>query len=215
LGFFFFLLYGGGLCIRGAPHGERHGLPHPALRGEYQLANAAACLTAVDVLRQRLPVAAHDIREGLLEAENPGRFQALPGYPLVILDVAHNPAAAKALAENLRRLPKEISGRTLAVFAMLKDKDIAGVIAAVKNRIDDWLVASTPGERGADASFLALELARAGVIERVSMHANVADAYMQACDRATQNDKIIVFGSFNTVAVVMGLRDKREARGGR
>ena len=186
------------------PRGERHGLPHPALRGECQLGNAAACLTALDALRDRLPVSANDIRTGLLDAQNPGRFQALPGYPLVILDVAHNPAAARALAQNLRRLPKESSGgRTLAVFAMLKDKDIDGVIAAVKDRIDEWLVASTPGERGADAQRLAAELAKARVIERVSSYATVQDAYAQACDRAGQTDKIVVFGSFNTVAAVM------------
>jgi dihydrofolate synthase/folylpolyglutamate synthase len=195
------------------PESERHGLPHPALRGEYQLANASACITAVDALKSRLAVAAHDIRGGLLEAEQPGRFQALPGYPLVILDVAHNPAAAKALAQNLKRLPKELSGRTLAVFAMLKDKDIAGVVAAVKDRVDEWLVAGTPGERGAEASLLASVLARAGVLEAVSTHADVADAYAQACDRATKNDKIVIFGSFNTVAAVLASRERQRAAG--
>ena len=59
----------------------------------------------------------NDIRGGLLTAENPGRFQVLPGQPLVILDVAHNPHAAQALAGGLKSLPR--GGKTLAVFAML------------------------------------------------------------------------------------------------
>ena len=148
------------------PRGERHGLPHPALRGDYQIANAAACIAALDAMRNRVPVSANDIRAGLLDAENPGRFQVLPGRPVVILDVAHNPAAATALSENLARMA--CAGRTLAVFAMLKDKDIAGVIAAVKERIDEWFVAGIDGARGADASVRRDELARAGVIDAVS-----------------------------------------------
>ncbi|HEV7803313.1 MAG TPA: bifunctional tetrahydrofolate synthase/dihydrofolate synthase [Burkholderiales bacterium] len=192
------------------PNGERHGLPHPALRGEYQIANAAAALAALDSLRAKLPVAASDIRTGLLTAENPARFQVMPGRPVVILDVAHNPAAARALAHNLAHLTS--AGRTYAVFSMLKDKDIAGVIDAVKDHIDEWLIAGSEGARGADASMLREELARASVIESVSAYDNVAGAYAQACDRAAQNDRIIVFGSFYTVAAVMAARAARRAR---
>lgn len=187
------------------PRGERHGLPHPALRGEYQIANAAACIAALEALRSRLPVSANDIRAGLVDADNPGRFQVLPGRPAVILDVAHNPAAAKALAQNLARMPS--AGRTLAVFAMLRDKDIAGVIDAVKNRIDAWFVAGTEGARAADASALREKLARAGVLEAVSTCASVVDAYAQACDHAAENDRILVFGSFYTVAAIMAARE--------
>jgi dihydrofolate synthase/folylpolyglutamate synthase len=189
------------------PHGARHGLPHPALRGEYQIANAAAALAALDTLRPALPVSANDVRMGLLTAENPARFQVMPGRPAVILDVAHNPAAARALAHNLARLPA--AGRTYAVFAMLKDKDIGGVIDAVRDHIDEWLIAGTEGPRGADAATLREELARARVIENVSTHVDVAAAYAQACDQAAQNDRIIVFGSFYTVAAVMALRFER------
>ena len=186
------------------PRGERHGLPHPALRGDYQLANAAACLAALDTLRERLPVSAAHIRSGLLTVENPGRFQVLPGQPTVILDVAHNPQAAAALARNLSRMPR--GGRTFAVFAMLKDKNVEDVAAALAREIDEWLVAATEGERGADAEFVRSALARAGVSERVSTHASVADAYTEARDKAGQNDRIVVFGSFHTVAAVMAVR---------
>jgi dihydrofolate synthase/folylpolyglutamate synthase len=186
-------------------HGERHGLPHPALRGAYQIANAAACLAALDSVRDRLPVSANDIRTGLLMTENPGRFQVLPGRPAVILDVAHNPAAARALAGNLSAM--RCTGRTYAVFSMLNDKDIAGVIDATRAEIDEWLVSGIEGPRGTDASALREELTRAGVLEAVSTHASIAAAYAQACDRAAENDRIVVFGSFYTVAAVMAARE--------
>lgn len=186
------------------PRTERHGLPHPALRGDYQIANAAACLTALDTLRERLPVSANDIRAGLVAVENPGRFQVLPGRPVVILDVAHNPAAARALARNLGRM--ERTSRTYAVFAMLNDKDIAGVVAATRKHIDEWLVATIEAPRGATASHLREALAREGVLESVSTHESVSAAYAQACDRAAENDRILVFGSFYTVAAVMAAR---------
>ena len=191
------------------PHGTRSGLPHPALRGGYQLANASACLTALDALRGRLPVTMDDIRTGLLQAEVPGRFQVLPGRPVTILDVAHNPHAAKALAENLAAMG--CSGRTLAVFAMLKDKDIAGVISIVRKHVDHWLIAGIDDTRGADAALLRRQLEAAGVTVPITACANIAAAYVQACDRAAENDRILVFGSFYTVAAAMQAHEARKA----
>jgi dihydrofolate synthase/folylpolyglutamate synthase len=189
------------------PGGKRHGLPHPALRGAYQLGNAAACLAALDCLRSRLPVTAQDVRSGLLQAEVAGRFQVLPGRPLTILDVAHNPHAARALAANLASMPA--GGRTLAVFAMLKDKDIGGVIGAVQAHVSDWLVADAESARGASAAMLAAQLARAGVRAPVAQFSDVAAAWRAACESAADNDKIIVFGSFLTVAAVMRERQRK------
>jgi dihydrofolate synthase/folylpolyglutamate synthase len=189
------------------PGGKHHGLPYPALRGAYQLANAAACVAALDSMRGRLPVTAQDIRTGLLQAEIAGRFQVLPGRPQVILDVAHNPHAARALAANLAGMPK--SAHTIAVFAMLKDKDIAGVVEAVKNSVTQWHVATAEGPRGAAAGQLAAELQRAGVTAPVTRFTDVAGAWRAACESAGENDKIIVFGSFLTVAAVMRERQRK------
>ena len=192
------------------PRGKRGALPHPALRGARQLANAAAAIAALDCLRERLPVAVNDIRSGLLQAENPGRFQVLPGRPAVILDVAHNPQAARALAESLSAM--KIPGRTLAVFAMLKDKDIAGVVAALQAKVDRWFVSGLPGPRGAEAAGLQQIMAAAGVAAATPC-ADVAAAYAQACELAMENDRILVFGSFYTVAAVMQLRETRRPSG--
>jgi dihydrofolate synthase/folylpolyglutamate synthase len=177
--------------------GKRDGLPLPALRGRYQLANASAALAALDALRDRLPVDMGAIRRGLVEVDLPGRFQVVPGRPAVILDVAHNPHAALRLAENLERMPR---GRRLAVFAMLKDKDIEGVIAAVCKQVDAWLVAPLPGARGADLARMQEALRAASVRAPVESFASVAAALEQARERAGADDKILVFGSFYTVA---------------
>src|SRR6185436_20133055 len=141
-----------------------------------------------ETLRERLPVAINDLRAGLLQAEAPGRFQVLPGRPLVILDVAHNPHAARELAGNLDRLVPR--GRTFAVFSMLKDKDIAGVIDAVRERIDHWFVAALDAPRGAELGSMREKLAAAG--GELTECASITEAYARACDRAAGNDRIVV-----------------------
>jgi dihydrofolate synthase/folylpolyglutamate synthase len=193
------------------PAGKRGALPYPALRGSGQLANAAAAITALECLREHAPVAVNDVRAGLLQADNPGRFQVLPGRPAVILDVAHNPQAARALAASLAAMGE--GGRTLAVFAMLKDKDISGVIAAVKSHVAHWYFSGLSGARGASVAQLAQAFEAASVTAATACD-DVAAAYMQACDIAAENDRIVVFGSFFTVAAVMRLRESRRARSG-
>jgi dihydrofolate synthase/folylpolyglutamate synthase len=128
---------------------RRGGLAFPALRGERQLANAACALAALDALHQRLPVAMQDIRRGLGEVELAGRFQVLPGRPAVVLDVAHNPQAARTLAANLGEMA--FHRNTWAVFGMLADKDVDGVIGALRERVTHWLPCSLEGVRAAGA----------------------------------------------------------------
>ena len=190
------------------PRGKRNALPHPALRGTCQLANAAASIAALESMRERVPVTVNDIRAGLLQADIPGRFQVLPRRPSVILDVAHNPQAARALAASLAAMGGG-SGRVFAVFAMLRDKDIAGVAAAVRSRVAHWFIAGLGGARGASVAELRKALA-ASAVTAVTECGDIPAAFMQACDIATENDRIVVFGSFYTVAVVMALRGRRD-----
>jgi dihydrofolate synthase/folylpolyglutamate synthase len=194
------------------PAGKREGLPYPALRGGIQLANASACLTALDGMRERLPVTMGDVRAGLLQVENPGRFQVLPGRPIVILDVAHNPHAARALADNLAQMG--LRQKTIAVFSMLRDKDIAGVIDAVKAHIDHWCVAAVDSPRGAPAEVIERHLRDAGASQSVTRCDSIGAAYAEACGMATEDDKILVFGSFYTVAAVMRARLARGDQAG-
>lgn len=183
------------------PGGKRPALAYPALRGPIQLVNAAATLTALDTLRDRLPVAMQDIRRGLAELEVPGRFQVLPGRPTVILDVAHNPQAARNLAANLA--DSGFAPDTHAVFGALRDKDIAGVVRAIAPRITRWHLATLPGPRGTSAADLAEILAAEGVDSPVDLHESPASAFDAAKGQAVEADKIAVFGSFLTVADVM------------
>jgi dihydrofolate synthase / folylpolyglutamate synthase len=181
------------------PGGARRGLPIPALRGAYQLGNAACALAALDTLKQRLPVSANAVREGLVSVELPGRFQVLPGRPTIVLDVAHNPQAAAALADTLGSMG--FHRETSAVLGMLRDKDIAGVVAAMMPRIDHWCVAPLEGPRGASADALRAALSDAGVAgNAVTVHADVPAALAAARGRASDADRIVVFGSFLTVA---------------
>ncbi len=183
------------------PGGDRHGLPVPALRGSFQFANASACIAALDALRSLLPVTAGDVRAGLVHVENPGRFQVLPGRPTVILDVAHNPHAATALAANLAQMTGY--RHTLAVFSMLKDKDVAGVVRALQGRIDHWLVAPVEGERAVPVEVLVQRLREADVDAVITPCANIAEACNRAYQIAGDSDRILAFGSFLVVSAAM------------
>jgi dihydrofolate synthase / folylpolyglutamate synthase len=178
---------------------ERFGLPFPALRGAYQLANAATALAALDCLHARLPVSGGAVREGLLKVALPGRFQVLPGRPATVLDVAHNPHAARALAEALGAMG--YYAETIAVCGMLADKDIEGVATAMKGRVDRWHVATIPGPRGASAQSVRDALVRAGVqADTIQMFADIRGAWLAAKDRAGEADRIVIFGCFSAVA---------------
>jgi dihydrofolate synthase / folylpolyglutamate synthase len=183
------------------PRGTRAALAYPALRGARQVRNAAAALAALDALYPRIAISMQDVRRGLADAVVPGRFQVLPGRPQVILDVAHNPEAARALAEDLGAAG--FAEETIGVFGMLRDKDIAAVARAVTPRITAWEVGSLGGTRGASAALVAQALAQAGITGPVRQHDSVATAFAAARSRARDNDKIVVFGSFLTVADVM------------
>jgi len=188
------------------PSGRRAGLAHPALRGAMQLRNAAAAMCALDALRERLPLGMQEVRRGLAGATLPGRFQALPGRPQVVLDVAHNPQAAKVLAENLAA--SGFAPETIAVCGMLRDKDIAGVLRELAPRVTRWHLASLPAPRGASAD----ELAR-HIDGKKETFSSPREAFAAALKRANENDKIVVFGSFLTVGEVMGwLKNNKTSR---
>ncbi|MFC3109547.1 bifunctional tetrahydrofolate synthase/dihydrofolate synthase [Undibacterium arcticum] len=197
---------------------RRSSLGYPSLRGANQLLNASAALAALEALRNRLPVGAQEVRTGLVMVELPGRFQVLPGRPSVILDVAHNPHAAATLAQNLDNMG--FHAYTYAVFGALHDKDIDGVIAQLRDRIDHWCVTDLPLPRAATALQLKEKLLAAGLgpqsvadkDKSIEIFATPADAYANALSRAGENDRIAVFGSFLTVAGVIAAREAGKSR---
>jgi dihydrofolate synthase / folylpolyglutamate synthase len=183
------------------PGGRRGGLAYPALRGRIQLRNAAAALCALDTLRDRLPVAMHEIRLGFARVELPARFQVLPGRPQVILDVAHNVQAARILAHNLAA--SGFARETIAVCGMLRDKDIGGVLRELAPRATRWHLASLSGPRAASAAELEQKLLQIDARAAIATFAAPGEAFAAAREHAQENDKIVVFGSFLTVGEVI------------
>lgn len=232
---------------------RRSALAYPALRGANQLLNASAALAALEALRSELVIPQHAVRLGLSHAALPGRFQIMPGQPVIILDVAHNPHAAAALAQNIASMP--CSGKTFAVAGMFRDKDIAGTVSKMTAHVDHWFCAALAGARGLGSNELAVVVqdalaaadgvpagtisgatslngvqglgdphtrdiaatamphrpgVRSGkVIHETKRQASIEQfedpvaAFNAARDRATLNDRILVFGSFATVGPVL------------
>ncbi|SUB83127.1 Bifunctional protein folC [Pragia fontium] len=166
------------------------GLPIPNV----PLPNAATALSALHY--SSLKVSHEAIRQGLMQAALPGRFQVIGQSPLRILDVAHNPHAAGYLAQRLAALPHR-DGKVYAVVGMLSDKDIEGTLALLKPQVDIWYCAPLEGPRGASAEQLAQYLPQSSVFT------DVKQAWQQALQDAGSQDTIIVCGSFHTVAHVM------------
>jgi dihydrofolate synthase / folylpolyglutamate synthase len=193
-----YILEGAGWRYRGTQWDLPH-LPAPALAGDIQFANAATAIAALEELKAGVKIGAAAVAQGLTQVRLVGRFQlirpeaASPGW---VLDVAHNPDAARVLARNLSTNP--IAGRTLAVCGILGDKDAAGIAAILGDSFDEWWCASLDGARGRTGDELANEV-RGKVAVRVHAAASVAAACAAALGAATPQDRIVVFGSFHTV----------------
>jgi dihydrofolate synthase / folylpolyglutamate synthase len=177
--------------------GDLLGLPAPALEGVAQKGNAATALAALRQLADRLPLDRAAIESGLTTVRLPGRFQRLPGAGGIewVLDVGHNPAAAATLAANLAL--HSVRGRTLAVCGMLDDKDVAGVLEALRDRVDRWFAATTEGPRGLADVALATRARAVGI--EMTAAGSVSDAMRRAAHEARAGDRIVIFGSFHTV----------------
>ena len=180
------------------------GLGYPALRGANQLLNASGALAALEALRERLPVSAQAVRSGLATVELPGRFQVIPGTPTLVLDVAHNPHAIAALAQNLDAMG--FFPRTHAVFGAMRDKDIAAILARLAPLVDAWHFTDLPTARAASAAEIADAFARIdrhGRSVTAAMHGSPSHALAAALEAADPADRIVVFGSFYTVGGVL------------
>jgi len=175
-------------------------LPLPALPGRHQLDNAAGVLQVIACLQERLPVPVAALHTGLRSVRLAGRCQYHAG---LLLDVAHNPAAAAVLAQVLRAQP--CRGRTWLVAGMLDGKDVAGFAAALSACVDRWCAVSLGGPRGLSSAELAQRLQDAGV-HQVSRFDSVAAALASVTAQAGADDRIVVSGSFLTVAEALACR---------
>lgn len=208
---------GAHLWLRGRDYGYEYGqqawcwwqgqlrlenLPLPALIGVHQCANAAAVLAVAALLQQRLPLNPEAICQGLRSVRLSGRFQVIAQVTELILDVAHNPEAARSLAASLRQRP--CRGRTLAIFGIMADKDVAAVAAEFIPLIDGWLIAAPDVSRAMPVEALANLLQGMGARGLEPLN-SLAEAYARARALAGPDDRILVFGSFFTLGEILKL----------
>ena len=187
-----------------AGRGRRYaGLAYPALRGANQLVNAAGVLAALTALRERLPVTAQAVRNGLSMVELPGRFQIIPGQPALVLDVAHNPHSVAALAENLDAMGYYPC--THAIFGAMADKDLAQMLARVSPMIDKWYFTDLPTARAATSEelYAKWQAVRTRPDTTAAAYKTPGEALQAAVKAADPADRIVVFGSFYTVGGIL------------
>ena len=188
---------------------RRRELPLPALAGSMQLANAATALAVLEAAEPGVLVPDEAVRAGLANVRLPGRFQIVGRDPQWILDVAHNPDAARALASSLAARPGR--GRTIAVCGILADKDIDGIIAAMSGAVQQWIAVGLEGPRSLPVADLAARI-QARTAAPVSSAAGVAAGCELAARACGRDDRVLVFGSFHTVGpalIHLGLQFER------
>ncbi|HEX7341759.1 MAG TPA: bifunctional tetrahydrofolate synthase/dihydrofolate synthase [Rhodanobacteraceae bacterium] len=185
--------------------GSALALPELPLAAPCQQANAAAAVAALHALRDRLPWSPQACVDGLRHAHVRGRLQTLGLAPERVIDVAHNPQAARVLAQWLDAHP--VAGTVHAVYGAMGDKDVEGVLAALGNRIDHWhlggLHAATP--RGLTAQALTERFAHTLPQARFDAHPDITAAWHAACHVAAEHDRVVAFGSFFVVAEVLNV----------
>jgi dihydrofolate synthase/folylpolyglutamate synthase len=187
-----------------AGRGRRYsGLAYPALRGANQLLNASGVLAAIEIMRPSLPVTAQAIRNGLAMVELTGRFQIVPGEPVLVLDVAHNPHSVAALAANLDAMG--FYPCTHAVFGAMADKDLASMLTKILPMVDAWYFTDLPLARAATAAQLEESWREMNTRQDVKSSQSVSPqkALEAAITAAGPTDRILVFGSFHTVGGVL------------
>lgn len=175
-----------------------HKLPNPALKGEHQFRNAAAAILAVRILEQRLPVSEESIRKGLKDVKLSGRFQLITGDIPVLLDVGHNPQAVKTLADYVS---EAFPGKRIhAVFSMVRDKDVAGVLEIMRSIVSYWYFAPFKNARAISEESMREYFTQSRIGDVQWGAKAFVDAYNMARARAQPGDLILVFGSFFLVS---------------
>jgi dihydrofolate synthase/folylpolyglutamate synthase len=175
------------------------------LLGAHQLDNAACAVSLVETARRnRLAVREQSIREGLRDVQWEGRLEVVGRDPIIILDGAHNPAAAQALADHLRRFRLSNPGsRVILVLAMMRDKDHRGFIEPLKEFVDDVVVTQADLKRSATVDELMPVIGHTWPQARTN--ANVAGALGDARRLARPQDLICVTGSLMLIGEVKAL----------
>ncbi|MGD9393054.1 MAG: bifunctional tetrahydrofolate synthase/dihydrofolate synthase [Chromatiales bacterium] len=168
-------------------------LPFPRMSGDYQLQNAAAVITLLHLVQDRLPVSPQAISEGLHEAAAPARFQQISSHPVVYVDVAHNAEAAIALAGNLAAVTER--GRVHAIFSIYADKPVTEVVRALAPIVDVWHLYAMKSSRALDIGSLETAVRVADHAAKVILHTSLEEA-LDIIRDIDPLETLVIFGSF-------------------
>lgn len=188
------------ICLRSASLDTAltYVLPLPRLQGQVQLHNAACAVVALQLLAEQLPrVDLAALQQGLLKVSIAGRLQKLQNEPAVWIDVAHNPHAAENLANWIKNNP--IEGKTFTIFSILADKDIAGVIRPLQDKVDEWHIFPLDSPRAASLSMLQSAFASANV-NNFQVYPDIYHAWKTLSRQVASIDRVVIFGSFLVVS---------------
>ncbi len=189
----------------------------PKMPGEFQLNNAASAIAGLFSIKSRLPVSLDAINKGLRNAQITGRLQIIQKQPEWLIDVAHNPHAAKQLDKYIKQHP--INGKTYALFSMLRDKDIVEVLNIMGSVIDEWHIVATKGSRGLSLNELKTHFSKyekllnsqksteQNTLPKALTEVISYDSFSEACDAlkniAKDKDRVVAFGSFLVISEIL------------
>ena len=178
-------------------------LPLPALAGAFQLNNAATVVAGLQAVNDILPTTQESIKQGLKKITLMGRLQTIHHNPEWLIDVAHNPHAAKELTKHLQA--HTIKGKSIALFSMLKDKDIQQVVAIMDQHIDEWHIVELEGSRSTELSELKEIINEQNPDKAVVAHQNFSNAIKSIKSSSNLQDRVVAFGSFLVVSELIKL----------
>jgi len=184
----------------------------PNMQGEFQLNNAATAITGLFSIKPLLPVSDKAVNQGLKSARVQGRLQILQTQPQWLIDVAHNPHAAKALAKYINDNP--VKGKTYALFSMLRDKDVSEVIQIMDDVIDEWHIVATQGSRGISLAELKKHFEtnqqqsieqkyEQSALNNIKSYADFNDACEALKNITKDKDRVVAFGSFLVISEIL------------
>lgn len=184
----------------------RTALPRPALIGNHQYQNAAGVLKVISLLSSRLPVTQAHTRQGLMDVRVDGRCQIIPGKYTLILDVAHNPDSVECLAQIIKEMLKTNLAQNKvthvhALLGMMKDKDLAESLKPLSKVVNEWSIVKAPIERAAEPKILA-DIVSDFQPNSVTIYKDISKAFHLMQSSAKNDDILVVFGSFYTVAAI-------------
>jgi dihydrofolate synthase/folylpolyglutamate synthase len=177
-------------------------LPLPSLAGDFQIANAAGVIMVLNLLQKTFPIALTTLRQGLMNTTLPGRLQMLMGRVTCIVDVAHNVLGVQILKNALKQFP--CNGQTHALVGILQDKDSASMFNTMRDTVHHWHLAPLATPRSATVEQLVQQLKILGITS-IHTYSTIATAYHFLSETLSTQDRIVVFGSFFTVAEVLKL----------